>query len=394
MIRIKVPNLKLKSFLHGFFLVLAFLGIIFSLQPAALANTLSDLQAKQAQLDKQIEANRQAMEQKQSQINDVQGLINSLGDQIDATQRDVNLSITKIDLTAQEIDQTKVNIDLKTQELQKQKENLFETLRVYYENSRQSTLELVVGSDSLSQAVDKTQYIQSISDQLSQQIDEINKMMAALATQQKDLESQKSDLQNQRGNLLSKKQGLDSQKGEKDQAQSQNLSEKAKIQANLNALVQERSSISDQIYSERQSHGGILYGTSAYPFMAIDVPDPWNFLTRECTSYVSWYVNVKQGKEWYNTQPGRGSARYWDEIAQTLNQQGGHWTISQKPKVGAIVSWKGPLYRGDRWGHVAIVEGIHADGTIDVSEYNWVKYSYDRRVGITPSDYGAYVYIY
>lgn len=134
---------------------------------------------------------------------------------------------------------------------------------------------------------------------------------------------------------------------------------------------------------------GVIYGSPTdYPFTAIDVPDPWSFLTRECTSYAAWYWNAELGRNWYNTQPGRGSARYWDEIARTLG-----YNVVPVPERWAFVVWRGPLYAGDQWGHVAVVEAVNADGSIDISEMNWIRYSYSYRSGVHPGDYSAYYYI-
>ena len=99
-------------------------------------------------------------------------------------------------------------------------------------------------------------------------------------------------------------------------------------------------------------------------------------------------MNAVEGKSFYNTRPGQGSAWNWPALA---HDQG--FTVSGNPQVGAAISWEaGGLTSA--WGHVAIVEAVNSDGTIDVSEYNWIKYSYSYRKNVTPSDYGSYSYIY
>jgi surface antigen len=40
------------------------------------------------------------------------------------------------------------------------------------------------------------------------------------------------------------------------------------------------------------------------------------------------------------------------------------------------------------YGHVAIVMAVNGDGTVLISEYNWVKYSYDERT-VNPYNYNA-----
>lgn len=128
-------------------------------------------------------------------------------------------------------------------------------------------------------------------------------------------------------------------------------------------------------------------GGSGYPFGGIDQPDPWGFLTRECTSYAAWYWNSVLGKDFINTRPGSGSAYNWPALAR---DQG--YSVSSNPRINAIISWQQSASMP--YGHVAIVERVNSDGTIDVSEFNWRPYVYTYRSGVNPSRYGSYSYIY
>lgn len=373
------------------FLILIGLIAVFVFQPANLAraDTLSDLQQKQADLNVQIQANRNALNAKKQQIKDTQGMIASLDSQIAATENDINLSTSKIEVTNQQINKLQDEIAQKEKELEIQKENLYETMRVMYETPQKSTMEIVIGSNSLSEVVDRAQYIESLNYQIETTIKTITQLKADLENEKNQQEVQKADLEKQKAALVEKKKGMDLQKNQKTQLLNQSLSEQTSFQTKLSELTAEHSQISAEIYSQRMAQGGVFIGTSDYPFLSIDIPDPWSFLTSECTSYAAWYWNAKEGKNWYNTQPGRGSARYWDEIARTLG-----YTVSSTPQIGGFVVWRGPLYAGDQWGHVAIVEAVYPDGTIDVSEMNWARYSYTYRTRISPGNWGSYYYIY
>lgn len=373
------------------FLILIAIMAGFILQPISLAraDTLSDLERRQAELDKQIEANKNALTQKKQEIKDLQSMLNNLDSQIATTEQNINLSADKIKITVQKIDKLQAEIDQKQKELETQKQNLFETMRVMYETPQRSTIEIVIGSNSLSEVVDRAQYIESLNYQIETSINTITQLKSQLESERNQLDQERVDLEKQKAALIETKNGLDVQKNQKSQLLSQNEAQKSSYQEVLTQLVSEHTRISNEIYSTRMASGGISFGSSGYPFGNIDVPDPWLFLTRECTSYAAWYWNVKLGKSWYNTQPGRGSARYWDEIARTLG-----YTVSSTPRVNAFVVWRGPLFSGDRWGHVAIVEMVNPDGTIDISEMNWVSYSYSYRTGVRPENYGAYYYVY
>lgn len=355
----------------------------------ARADTLDELQKKQAEVDRKIEANRASLETKKQQVKDTQSVIANLNAQIASAENDISLSTEKINLTNQEIKKLEEQIAQKEQELAIQKENLYESMRVIYETPHQSTVEIVVGSNSLSEIVDRGQYIESLNYRIETAIKTITKIKSDLENSRNRLEKERADLEEQKNALVEKKKGLDLQKNQKNSLLNQSLAEQTSFQTTLSALMAEHSQIAAEIYAARASRGGIFTGSSDYPFLAIDIPDPWSFLTRECTSYAAWYWNAKLGENWYNTQVGRGSARYWDEIAGTL----GH-PVSSTPQVYAFVVWRGPLYAGDQWGHVAIVEKVNADGSIDISEFNWLRYSYSYRTGVHPGDYGAYYYIY
>jgi len=122
-----------------------------------------------------------------------------------------------------------------------------------------------------------------------------------------------------------------------------------------------------------------VYAVNGYPFANSDTNgvDPWGFYYRQCTSYAAWYFNAVEGASWYNTRPGSGSAWNWPVLAA---DQG--YSVGSTPRAGAIASWdRGGLF--GNYGYVAIVESVNIDGTINVSEYNWIPYSYSERNNVS-----------
>lgn len=367
---------------------------IFLTSGITYAQSLDELQKRQSELDREIQENRRALTVKKQEVKDIETMISSLDNAIGSTEREISLSISKIEVASQKIDLLQAQITQKEEELKVQKENLYESIRVMYETPQQSTVEIIVGSNSLSEVVDRAQYIESLEYKIETTINTIYQLKTELENERNQIEKERTDLEGQKKSLEEKKSGLDLQKDQKNKLLNQSVAEKNNFQTALSQLMSEHSQISSEIYAQRRAAGGISFGSSGYPFGNVNVADPWLFLTRQCTSYVAWYWNVQLGKYWTNTQPGRGSARYWDEIAATLRGQGYNYTVSSTPRVGAIVAWRGPLFAGDMWGHVAIVEAVNVDGTINISEMNWVQYTYSYRTGVRPGDYGAYYYIY
>ena len=89
--------------------------------------------------------------------------------------------------------------------------------------------------------------------------------------------------------------------------------------------------------------------------------DPWRFYNRECTSFVAWCLNSRNGISFDNGYGGElwGNADHWDNAARSLGL-----TVDDEPAVGAVAFWEGPGA-----GHVAWVTSVE-DGHVWVEEYN------------------------
>lgn len=372
-----------------FLIFLAILSIIFS-STSAFALTAKEkqrLELQQQQAAAQAAANQKAAEATQ------------MKQQIVVVQNQINQTQNALDQTGSQINETQANIDglvaqIKTAEenLAKEKGKLNSIISQWYMDGDRGFLEMIVGSNNLSELMARQKYYTSIKQQINSQMTKISELKTQLSEQKLQQENKKIELSGLQQQQTAYKQSVVNQKNLQTQMLNMTEAQKSAYLATVAKLQKDIAQISAQIYAERakNKHNETwVYGTSSYPYSGIDEPDAWGFLTRECTSYVAWYWNVKLGKDWNNTQPGRGSARYWPEIAGTLG-----YSVSGTPRVGAIISWYGPLYSGDQWGHVAIVEAVNSNGTIDLSEFNWSKYAYTYRGNVNPSDYGAYNYIY
>lgn len=76
----------------------------------------------------------------------------------------------------------------------------------------------------------------------------------------------------------------------------------------------------------------------------------------ECVSYVGW-----KAYEWYGIYLAWGNAYSWDDRGRALG-----YTVNNSPAVGAIGQ-----FDSGKYGHVFWVERVNADGSIEVTDYNW-----------------------
>lgn len=107
--------------------------------------------------------------------------------------------------------------------------------------------------------------------------------------------------------------------------------------------------------------------------------DPWTFTRRQCVSFAAWRL-AQRGSGVVSLIEGWGNARDWDNHAASS-----HIRITSVPKVGAIAQWNAyernytytagvrtptGWMRAGSYGHVAVVQTVHVDGTVTVEQYN------------------------
>ncbi len=374
-------------------LTLALFVLVAQVPFSVQAADLNDLLKQKDQLSQDLDKNQSAAQNKENEANSLSRQINNLTSDISSTEKKIGETGTQIGEKENSIAQLNTNIEQKKAELASLKKKLNSALVELYRSSDRSDMQLLFGSDSLGSASNEAKYLQSIETQVKYIFTKVDGIKKDLEKNKSDEEAKKAELDQLKNQQVAYMKGIEYQKGQKDKMLGMTLEQKISYEQQVEKLKSEISSVSSAIYAERQRRlsGGkeqLGGGGSGYPYSSIDEPDAWGFLTRECTSYAAWNFNVIQGKKFINTRPGQGSAYNWPNLAR---DQG--YSVSGTPRVGALISWDaGSLTSG--WGHVAIVEKVNSDGTIDLSEYNWIKYSYSYRKYVKPGDYGSYSYIY
>lgn len=105
-----------------------------------------------------------------------------------------------------------------------------------------------------------------------------------------------------------------------------------------------------------------------YPYSAQSDPDavdPWGFYQRQCVSFVAWRSHQRGVDLVSSARTPWGHAAHWDEQAIALRK-----TVDATPTVGAIAHWNAYEDDAGRFGHVAHVSAVHADGTVTLEDYN------------------------
>lgn len=110
--------------------------------------------------------------------------------------------------------------------------------------------------------------------------------------------------------------------------------------------------------------------------------DEWGFFMRECTSFVAWRLNERNGVEFHNDMQGGhwGNAHEWDENALRLGLP-----VNTTAAPGAVAQWNAGEGGAGAAGHVAWVSSVNPDGSAVVEEYNFgVSHGYSTRTVRAP----------
>lgn len=121
----------------------------------------------------------------------------------------------------------------------------------------------------------------------------------------------------------------------------------------------------------------------------------YKFYKCNCTSYVAdriTQITKNKFQNYYlydylnkkgNSTDKWGTAKEWKEKAPLFG-----FSVEKNPQVGDIAWWVPVPNTKLAWGHVAYVEFVNADGTVNISEYNWnASYGYGTRNNIKADAY-------
>ncbi|TAK88810.1 CHAP domain-containing protein [Patescibacteria group bacterium] len=327
----------------------------------ALGLVLAPVAAHAATLEEQIAAANAdaARNQQQAATLRTQGdtLANKLAEiaaQSQAIRSQIAANKAKAQKLTQDINDAKDKLALKKQVLD-------ENVRVIYQESKVSPLEMLASSRSFSEYVDRQQYLDTLKDHVQEAAKEVQRQKEELEKQQADLDlairnqtnlSQALAIQqNEQSNLLASTRGDEAKYAEQAKASSAKAEELKKQQA---AILASR-------------FGGIPSGGTpcggGYPSTWCNAPkdtliDRWGMYNRECVSYTAFRVaNSGRRMPYWG---GRGNAKQWPGNAQAEGIP-----VDGSPRPGDVaITTAGP------YGHAMYVESV-SGRMITVSQYNF-----------------------
>jgi len=364
-------------------------------------------------LQKEISQFKTESDRLNGEATTLQNALAKIGNEKTAIQTQINLSQARYDKLVASITETKKKIS-------DNQDGLGKTIADLYVDDKISPIEMIASSSTIGEFMDKQEYRNSVRDELTTTIAEINELKASLDKQKEEAETVLSNQKAQRDALVAKENEqqalIDKTKGEESSYRAlmaNSMAKQAEVRAQqqtyLASLYNGGGSatlISGSVapgYPWNKTNcqmGGELHKTGNYVYYSYGGSDgngkdggadgvgSDGYGCRQCASYVAWRVGRETGKypnNWGDATDFPANASAWYGIGYT-------------PRAGSIGVIKGT--RNAPEGHVVWVESVNNDGTLTVSQYNynndypsplgWGQYSMMK---VPANSYNVFIYI-
>lgn len=314
------------------------------------------------------------------EVANIESRIISVQSQINNTQNEI--AIINADIT-----KTQTQISEKEQRISTQQSRLKDLIREQYQASQASTLEIFIKSESLSDFVGRAEYSVALQNGVKNSADALIALREDLKKEEKRLELNLDKNKNLSSSLLLQRKAIEANRLMKNKLLVEARGQERGIRSELNSLIAYR----DWLDQQGGGGGGVPRVITGYPYAShgfrTGTADKWGFFTRECTSYAAWRSSLT----------GPISARMLRTWGTTRYANGGQWlglakefglNTSRIPQPNSIMVF--PVNTVGGVGHVAYVESVNPNGTVNISEYNWREDGrHGKRAGVNPVFFDA-----
>lgn len=320
--------------------------------------------------DTECEAAKAKMQQNQSAANDytnkassVSAIISQLDNEIATISRNIAENESKIQTLAEEIEKTKIK-------LLSEKSALAELLVGMHFESDTEPIKILAGSTSISDLAEKAARSEVVKQEIVAASEKIKATQDKLTKQKDEVEATKVANEQSRMALSGKKESQNALKKQYEDS----ASEAAAVASYWEEQVKAMSwtpPVNSSGNGSRWTGAG-----NYYPYRNVCGPDfnyslpgnwvfPYGGLICQCTDYVSYKANDVFGVT--NTWGGDAWAYIYGGGVYVPNN-GTYSYVNSTPAPNSIAIW--PASYPGATGHVAWVESVNADGSMNITEYN------------------------
>ena len=171
--------------------VLLFSGGVYVIQ----ASSISDAEAAKKQLEQQKKATEAEIADLKKDKGDLLSYIEKLDQKVAKLDSEISDTNSKIEKTNKKLETTKEELKIAKEEEEKQYASMKLRIKYMYENGSKEYFELLLESDSMSDLLNRTEYIAKISAYDKNLLEEHKELKEEIAKKEKNLEKQADKLQ-------------------------------------------------------------------------------------------------------------------------------------------------------------------------------------------------------
>lgn len=331
------------------------LTLVFSAVIFTSADTISDLENQQAQLQQEAAEYQAIIDEKQGEIEEQQAYVDALTANIATVNEEISVIRSKIDVYNRQIAEKAEAINELNLQAEENMNLLRQRLKAIYLAGDASTLEIVLGAKDFGDFVDKVQLVESLSEYDANLIDDIEGQLDGINEEIESLNADKASLEDETTDLEEK-------------------------QAELNGMLAENKELLANLYTEREELDSLLDSNEASQ----------SEVEQQIQAYYEELKRQEEAQKNQNTSSGDGSTPIVGS-GDWVWPVPGFYTLSSNWAEDRGYS-HGGIDIADSGIMGAAIVAAHSGTVIDVCNYcshNWGKYGSCGCGG----GYGNYVWI-
>jgi len=191
--------------------------IVLSLLISEMAMGISYAAGEQDQLEDvndQISAAQQKLSQGKIRVKNLNGQIKELDRKIESQQKEIAAIQLDMDVTSERIILAQQQLDETKQAMQEQNDNLDQRLRAMYKNGDIGLIEILLGSESITDFMTNADMVQKIYDNDIELLKYIEEQYKKVDAQKKELESLQAELARQKQSEAAQRAELEGNRGQ------------------------------------------------------------------------------------------------------------------------------------------------------------------------------------
>ena len=236
-------------------------------------NQISDLNSKYDELEKQQQALQKEIDKAKTEKERQQAVKAQIDNQIVSTRSQISVLSDKISLLEENLQETTSELEQKEYDISENYALMKQRLRVMYTTGNASVLGLLIGADSFTEYLTRTEVASKVAEHDQEMLEAMRAELLDIKAFKEEIETNKTEIESAKGQLAGKQAQLDDQLKETE-GQIQDLAAlEAQIKNNQEEIEAQQKQIQaeiDEIYKQINSVGEYTGGVMGWPLVAFN----------------------------------------------------------------------------------------------------------------------------